>query len=62
MPQFFISDNSSFSRLPPFVFTGNLFGASNYQQDKNARRVALLQEDVQNNDQSQDNTREVFPG
>ena len=36
---------------------GNMFGASKYRKERNAKRAMLLQEETQNVDQSQETTQ-----
>ena len=36
---------------------GNMFGASKYRKERNAKRAMLLQEQTQNVDQSQETTQ-----
>ena len=40
-----------------FCLLGNLFGASNYRKERNAKRTMLSQEQTQNADQSQETTQ-----
>ena len=43
--------------MTDFCLLGNLFGASKYKKERNAKRAMPLQEQTQNADQSQETTQ-----